>query len=258
MKFSAIETVEIGTPLTALGIVIGAGAAIMLIAAGNSAYGQIRARAQDHGADLIVIAPGTGTRLTAQDAATIKRHATLISAVSPVIVSPVIVSPVIVAPVIVAPTQAVRGQGHWRIEVNGVATDYLTIRHWTVASGVPFDNDDVRAKRRYALLGRTVASKLFPDTDPFGARLRLGDVAFTVVGVLADSDQENIVLVPYTTVQDGLSEIVATTTGHADIGAVEDQLRGILRTAHRLGHGAPDDFTIHDQTTLVDNLQESR
>jgi putative ABC transport system permease protein len=208
--------------------------AIVVVAAGNVAYGQIHAHSQHTGADLIVITPRPTSRLTAQDAATLNRRAKLIGAVSPVIVEPT--------------------------NVVGVATDYLSIRHWTLASGVPFDNDDVRAKRAYALLGRAVASRLFPDADPFGARVRLGGVSFTVVGVLAetDGDQDNVVVVPYTVAQGRFSEIVVTPAGHADVGAVEDELRGILRTAHQLRHGAPDDFTIQDQTTLVDNIQESR
>jgi putative ABC transport system permease protein len=258
---SSILKNKMRTFLTVLGIVIGVGAVIVMVAVGNGAAGQIQAQINTLGTNLIVITPGSTSqsgasqgagafnRLTVDDVNRIKRDATLITAVSPVIVSP---------------TQVVGGQGNWRTDINGVSTDYLTIRNWTLARGAPFDDDDVRAKRKIALLGNTVASTLFPDTDPVGARIRLGHVPFTVGGVLAakgqaanGTDQDDIVLVPYTTAQDRLSgfsflaQIVANTAEPRDVAPAEEELREIMRDAHALGNGAPDDFTVRDQTALA-------
>ena len=168
--------------LTMLGIVIGVGAVIVMVAVGNGAQKQIEAQIKSLGTNLIVVTPGstaaggasqgaqTFNRLTVADADKIKSDATLLSAVSPVIVTR---------------TQVIGGQGNWRTEINGVSTDYLTIRDWSVTGGDLFTDDDVRAKRKVAVLGATVAKNLFPDTDPVGSEMQLGHVPFTVVGVLA-------------------------------------------------------------------------
>jgi putative ABC transport system permease protein len=247
-----LRTHTMRTSLTVLGVVIGISAAIIMVAVANGADRPIPARMQNPGTNVVVVTPratSTVNRLTVQDVATIKREARLVTAVSPLIA---------------VPTQVLSDQSTWPTEVNGVAADYLTIRNWTLASGVPFDDDDVRAKRKFVLLGSTVAHRLFPDTDPFGEWVRLGDVPFTVVGVLAakgqtatGTDQDDIVLVPYTTAQDVLTgssvvaQIVVNATGQADIAAAEEELRDILRNAHTLRRGAPDDFTIGDQTALA-------
>jgi len=250
------------TLLTVLGVVIGVGAVILMVAIGTGASAQIRRQIDNLGTNLIVITPGsiaasgasqgagTFNRLTVDDVDRIRRDATLITAISPVIVSP---------------TQVVGGTGNWRTDINGVSTDYLTIRNWSLASGASFDDDDVRGKKKVALLGSTVATRLFPDGDAVGKPVRLGHVPFTVGGVLVakgqaatGTDQDDIVLVPYTTARDRLSgffsflaQILVSTASPRDIPAAEDELRGIMRDAHTLGDGASDDFTIRDQTALA-------
>jgi putative ABC transport system permease protein len=119
-----------------------------------------------------------------------------------------------------------------------------------------------------AVLGATVAEALFPGADPVGQDLRLGAAPFTVVGVLAPKgqtavggDQDDLVLVPYTTHQVRLSgrtfvgQILASTYSPTDIPAAQEEARGILRDAHRLGPGEGDDFTIRDQTDLAQAAQ---
>jgi putative ABC transport system permease protein len=246
--------------LTMLGIVIGVGAVIVMVAVGNGAQKQIEAQISNLGTNLIVVTPGstaaggasqgaqTFNRLTVADADKIKSDATLLSAVSPVIVTR---------------TQVITGKGNWRTEINGVATDYLTIRDWGVTSGDLFTDDDVRAKRKVAVLGATIVKNLFPDSDPVGTQIQLGHVPFTVVGVLAAKgqtssgvDQDDIVLVPYTTAQDRLSgftflgQILASASSPKDMAAAQEEIRGIMRDSHGLG-GSPDDFTVRDQTAIA-------
>lgn len=248
------------TMLTMLGIVIGVGAVIVMVAIGNGAQTQIQAQINSLGTNLLVITAGaaqgavsqgagTFNRLTVADAEAIKREATTLAAVSPVIVTR---------------TQVIGGVGNWRTAVNGVTTDYLTIRNWGVTSGSWFDDNDVEAKRAVALLGSTVAKNLFPDQDPVGARIQLGHSPFTILGVLATkgqtsggSDQDDVILVPYTTAQARLSgisfvgQILASTTSQADLVAGQSEIAEILRGTHRLAEGAPDDFTIRDQTQIA-------
>jgi putative ABC transport system permease protein len=249
------------TMLTMLGIIIGVGAVIVMVAVGTGASAQIEQQIKGLGTNLLVITPGftsqggaslgagTFNRLTVSDVEKIWTEATLVSAVSPVIVTR---------------TQVVGGLGNWRTEVNGVSPDYLTIRNWEVSSGALFTDEDVRARRAVVVLGQTVANNLFPDGDPIGAQVRLGRAPFAVVGVLAakgqtanGSDQDDVVLVPYTTAQVRLSgmsflgQILASTRAAKDISAAQAELRDIMREAHGLGLGATDDFTVRDQTAIA-------
>jgi putative ABC transport system permease protein len=260
MATGSILKNKMRTMLTMLGIVIGVGAVIVMVAVGNGAQKQIEAQIKNLGTNLIVVTPGstaaggasqgaqTFNRLTVADADKIKSDATLLSAVSPVIVTR---------------TQVITGKGNWRTEIDGVSTDYLAIRDWGVTSGDLFTDDDVRTKRKVAVLGATIVKKLFPDSDPVGSQIQLGHVPFTVVGVLAAKgqtssgvDQDDIVLVPYTTAQDRLSgftflgQILASATSPKDMAAAQEEIRGIMRDSHGLG-GSPDDFTVRDQTAIA-------
>jgi putative ABC transport system permease protein len=261
MAAQSIGRNKMRTLLTMLGIVIGVGAVIVMVAIGNGAQAQIESQIQNLGTNMVVVTPGTTAqggasqgaqsfnRLTVDDADKIRREATLLAGVSPVVVTR---------------TQVVAEEGNWRTEVNGVSTDYLTIRNWSVTSGAPFEQEDVEAKRAVVLLGATVARNLFQSSAPVGAQIRLGRMPFTVLGVLASkgqtangSDQDDVVLVPYTTAQSRLSgfsfigQILATTARSEDIPAAQEEIRGIMREAHGLG-SAPDEFTVRDQTAIAE------
>jgi putative ABC transport system permease protein len=260
MATGSILKNKMRTMLTMLGIVIGVGAVIVMVAVGNGAQKQIEAQIKNLGTNLIVVTPGstaaggasqgaqTFNRLTVTDADRIRSDATMLSAVSPVIVTR---------------TQIITGKGNWRTEIDGVSTDYLTIRDWGVTSGDLFTDDDLRTKRKVAVLGATIVKNLFPDSDPVGSQIQLGHVPFTVVGVLAAKgqtssgvDQDDIVLVPYTTAQDRLSgftflgQILASASSPKDMTAAQEEIRGIMRDSHGLG-GSPDDFTVRDQTAIA-------
>jgi putative ABC transport system permease protein len=249
------------TMLTMLGIVIGIGAVIVMVAVGHGAQSQIESQIKSLGTNMLVITPGTtaqggasqgaGTfnRLTIEDAEKLKSESTLLAAVSPVVVTR---------------TQVIGGDGNWRTSVNGVSTDYLVIRDWSVTSGTLFSDDDVQAKRRVVVLGATVAANLFPGQDPTGAQVQLGRSPFTVVGVLAPkgqtasgTDEDDVVLVPYTTAQDRLAgrtfiaQILASAETANQIPAAMNEIEGIMRESHRIGRGMPDDFTVRDQTAIA-------
>jgi putative ABC transport system permease protein len=249
------------TMLTMLGIVIGIGAVIVMVAVGHGAQSQIESQIKSLGTNMLVITPGssaqggasqgagTFNRLTIEDAEKLKSESTLLEAVSPVVVTR---------------TQIIGGSGNWRTSVNGVSTDYLGIRDWGVTDGSLFSDNDVQAKRRVVVLGATVARNLFPGQDPTGAQVQLGRSPFTVVGVLAPkgqtasgTDEDDVVLVPYTTAQDRLAgrtfiaQILASTASADQIPAATDEIEGIMREAHRIGRGMPDDFTVRDQTAIA-------
>jgi putative ABC transport system permease protein len=262
VAIQSIRKNKLRTLLTMLGIVIGVGAVMVMVAVGQGATSQIRERIDNLGTNLLVITPGSATqggvsggagssnRLTLEDAEALQRESYLLSAVSPVIVSM---------------AQAVGGAGNWRAFVNGVSTDYFVIRNWNIAAGRAFDGDDVRTMRRVILIGSTVAENLFPGVDPVGQSLRLRNVTFEIIGVLESKgqtaegrDQDDVILAPYTTVQTRLAgrsfipQIIASTSTPQDIAPAQEDVRAILRETHGLASYEDDDFTIRDQTELAE------
>ena len=261
MSLQSILKNKMRTLLTMLGIVIGVGAVIVMVAIGNGAQSQIKQQIENLGTNLIVVTAGTSNAGGAsQGAQSFNRphrgrhgqdqdQATMLAAVSPVIVTR---------------TQIVGAGKNWRAEVNGVATDYLTIRNWGVTSGSLFSDDDVRSKRTVVVLGATVAKNLYPDSDPVGSEIRLGKTPFTVVGVLASkgqtasgTDQDDVVLVPYTTAQSRLNgfsflgQILASASDPKVLAEAQNEIRDIMREAHGINPGGIDDFTVRDQTTIA-------
>jgi putative ABC transport system permease protein len=249
------------TLLTMLGIVIGVGAVIVMVAVGHGAQSMIKAQIQGLGTNLIVVMPGSTTpggvnqgagsfnRLTVDDADKLARDGTLFSAVSPVVSTR---------------TQIIGGTGNWRANINGVSADYTAIRNWNTRSGAFFSPEDVKAGRKVAVLGATVVANLFPDGDPIGAQVQIGHVPFTVVGVMAakgqnagGQDQDDVVLMPYTTAQNRLSgnvrifQILVSTTSSEDIPGAQAEVTGIMRDAHKIS-GTDDDFTVRNQTEIAE------
>ena len=265
IALQSIRKNKMRTLLTMLGIIIGVGAVIVMVAIGQGAKTHIQRQIDSLGTNLIVITPGaatqggvsmgagTFTRITIDDYEALRDQSFLLSATSPVIM---------------AGAQVVGGQGNWRTTVNGVSIDYVTIRDWPVSSGAFFDVDDMRGMRRVAVLGATVAESLFPDEDAVGQQVRLRDVPFDVIGVLAEKgqtaegrDQDDAILAPYTTVQTRLagrqflSQIIASTGSRQDIAAAQEEIEGILRETHDLASYDADDFTVRNQTDLADAAQ---
>ncbi|GIV61962.1 MAG: ABC transporter permease [Rhodothermaceae bacterium] len=253
------------TLLTMLGIIIGVAAVIMMVAIGEGAREQIQNRINSLGTNMIVITPGASNqggvsrgagsfnRLTLDDAEKLRRESLYLSAVSPVVFTR---------------TQVVGGQGNWRTTINGVDTDYQIIRDWPLVYGRFFDQSEVRTMRKVAVLGKTVADQLFPGEDPTGQQIRIRNVPFQVIGVLAEkgqtaegNDQDDVILAPYTTVQNRLSgwsrifQILASTSSPADIPAAQEEIRQIMRESHGLAAWEEDDFEVRNQADLAQAAQ---
>jgi putative ABC transport system permease protein len=246
--------------LTMLGIVIGVAAVIVMVAIGNGARLQIEASMKKMGTNVIMIMPTSTThagaslgaatynKLTVADAMKIKREATLVSWVSPVVVTE---------------TQVIGGQGNWKTRINGVSTDFFRIRDWDTSSGEIFTDADVRSGRKVALLGATVARKLFANGDPIGAHIQIGRVPFTVVGILqpkgggGGGDEDDVVVMPYTTAQIRLKgdvdigHMFASAFSASQMPAAQEEIAGILRDSHKLKPGAEDDFFLRNQIEIT-------
>jgi putative ABC transport system permease protein len=249
------------TMLTMLGIVIGVGAVIIMVAIGNGAQTAVQSSINSLGTNLIMVMPGNFSqggvsqgqgavsRLTIEDADKLKREGTLLAGVSPIVQTR---------------TQIIANGTNWRTSIQGVSTDFLAIRDWSVTSGDFFTDADVRSSRKVAVVGQTLVDNLFAGGDPVGSQIQIGRVPFAIVGVLAKKgqnaggqDQDDVVLVPYSTAQNRLSgnvriwQIVASAHTVDEIPAAQEEIAQIMREAHNL-QGAPDDFTVRNQSEIAD------
>ena len=253
--------------LTMLGIIIGVAAVITMVAIGAGAQMQIAERIRSLGANLIIITPGSqssegvryaaGTRhtLTESDSAAIAREIPVVH---------------VVAPAVYGTTQVINGNRNWATTVVGGVPDHLVVRDWRVESGGSFSFAEVSSAAKVALLGSTVAEKLFEEDDPIGQQIRIREVPFTVIGLLGSKgsdgrgrDQDDIIIIPLSTaktrVLGGSHEVnrqaigyINVKVGHAGaMDAAERQIRQLLRQRHRLQGDAPDDFTITNMTEVL-------
>jgi putative ABC transport system permease protein len=261
----SIRKNKMRTLLTMLGIVIGVGAVIIMVAVGQGAQKSIANQINALGTNLLIVTAGssnqggvsqgaaTFNRITIQDADKLKSEGTLFSGVSPVVMTR---------------TQVIAGGTNWRTSINGVSTDFQTIRDWQMQSGTFFTDNDVRALRKVAVIGNTVATNLYQGGDPVGSQLQIRNVPFTVVGVLAPKgqnaggqDQDDVVLVPYTTAQSRLAgntrigQILVSATSSQDIPQAQEEVRAIMRESHRIAQGDDDDFTVRNQTEIANAAQ---
>jgi putative ABC transport system permease protein len=260
----SIKKNKMRTLLTMLGIVIGVGAVIVMVAVGQGAQQGIANQINALGTNLLVITAGASNqggvsqgaqafnRLTVDDAEKLKREGTLFAGVTPVVMTR---------------TQVLAGGTNWRTMINGVSTDFETVRDWQTQSGDFFTDNDVRGMRKVAVIGQTVADNLFPGVDPVGSQIQIRNVPFDIVGVLAKKgqnaagqDQDDIVIIPYTTAQARLAgntriwQILVSATSPQDIAAAQQEATAIMRESHKIGDG-DDDFTIRNQTEIANAAQ---
>ncbi|HOG75783.1 MAG: ABC transporter permease [Candidatus Marinimicrobia bacterium] len=248
--------------LTSLGIIIGVSAVIIMVAVGRGSQAAIEDNIKSLGTNLIIIFPGVSrsggasmgagsfNRFTMKDVETIKESATLISAISPVVR---------------ANGQVIYKSNNWYTSISGVSPDYFSITNWELESGEFFTERDDLARKKVALLGKTVATELFGADNPVGEQIRIRNVPFTVIGVLKEKggsgpggDQDDIILAPSTTVlyrlkgSQWIDMINASAISEEAMTAAQEEIRTILREAHRLGPADGDDFNIRTQSEIID------
>jgi putative ABC transport system permease protein len=261
----SIRKNKMRTLLTMLGIVIGVGAVIIMVAVGQGAQQGIANQINALGTNLLIVTAGSTNqggvsqgaqafnRLTVDDAERLKREGTLFAGVTPVINTR---------------TQVIGGGTNWRTTINGVSSDFQAIRDWQVQSGTFFSESDLRGMRKVAVIGSTVAANLYPGTDAVGAQLQIRNVPFTIVGVLATKgqnaggqDQDDIVVIPYTTAQSRLAgntriwQILVSATSPQDLAAAQQEVTAIMRDSHKIADGEDDDFTVRNQTEIANAAQ---
>jgi putative ABC transport system permease protein len=251
--------------LTALGIIIGVAAVIVMVALGEGASAQVRERLAGLGTNVITISPGSarsgGARTGAGSASSLKEaDATAIEQQVEGVAR--------ISPVVNGNAQAIAGSQNWQTRVQGIRPDYLTIQNYSLARGALFTSQDDEAARNVALLGQTVVSNLFPGRqDPIGQVIRIRNVPFTVVGLLAPKgstgfqDQDDLIFVPFKAAQlrlfgsNAINSISVQADQADDMDAVAAGVTQLLRQQHRLQSREADDFSVRSSNDIIETAQ---
>jgi putative ABC transport system permease protein len=256
--------------LTMLGIIIGVGAVIAMVAVGSGAKRRIADQIASMGSNLLIVLSGSSTSgglrfgsgtvptLNVGDAKAIQ---TEIPAVK------------YVAPTLGGAAQVVFGNQNWSTLVNGTTPEHLEIRDWPLSSGRTFTQQDIDGATKVCLLGKTVVDNLFGGIDPIGQVIRIKLVPFTVVGVLASKgqsaqgqDQDDTIIVPLTTAQKrlfgmqfpGMVRVIMVQAREPEaMKDVENQINDLLRQRHRLQPKQDNDFSVRNLTEIMSTAEES-
>jgi len=266
----ALMVNKMRSALTMLGIIIGVGAVIAMIAVGSGAKSVIAERIASMGSNMLIVMSGSSTSggfrfgsgtvptLTVDDAKAILSE---------------IPSVKYVAPTLPGVAQVVYGNQNWSTSIQGTTPEMLDIREWPVASGRSFTQQDLDGATKVCLLGMTVVENLFGGIDPVGQIVRIKNVPFTVIGVLDRKgqtsfghDQDDMIFVPLTTAQKRLfgmqfpgmvRTITVQARGPEVMGEVEEEINAVLRQRHRIQPNQENDFTVRNLTEIMSTAQET-
>ncbi len=258
----ALRRNKLRTVLTMLGIIIGVGAVIAMVAIGNGAKAQVEGQIASLGQNVILIFSGSTTRggvntgwgsagtLTIDDVAAIEREIPTVTVVSPEIRTV---------------GQLAVGNLNWNCSMLGEGPEYLTLRQWPLADGAMFTEQDVRGATKVAIIGQTTAKQLFGEEDPIGQIVRVKNVPVKVLGTLKakglsimGTDQDDVVIMPYTTAMKRFSgattlrSINVQASGAKVLTQTQTQISELLRQRHRIQPGRDDDFTVRNQQEIAE------
>ncbi|MCP5268634.1 MAG: ABC transporter permease [Zoogloeaceae bacterium] len=253
------------TALTMLGMVIGVGAVVLMMAIGQGAQLAVQQTIASMGSNLFIVlaghttaggvrsGSGGGPTLTVSDAEAISELDGVIG----------------VAPIHPGSAQLVHGANNWNSWVHGTTAAYFDVRSWSTVDGAPFTDSDVRSATRVALIGKTAADKLFGEESPVGKTIRIGQTPFIIVGLLAAKgqnldgrDQDDMLIIPLSTAQRKLfgtpfqgsvRMIMVKTSSVEAMPAVEQAMTALLRQRHRLREGQDNDFYMRNLTAVADS-----
>ena len=274
IALKALRVNKMRSALTMLGIVIGVAAVIVMVAVGSGARAQVEAQIKSLGANLMMVfsasstftgargAVGSTHTISEEDAYAIGRELSDYVAGA--------------APSLRGNGQVVAGNSNWSTTFYGVTPDYLDVREWQIAAGRSFEQAELNGAAKVALIGQTVATNLFGDTNPVDEVIRIRTVPLTVIGLLASkgqspggSDLDDVILLPITTARNRVLGATALAKSRsvgsiqiklldgADSKVAEEKIRDLLRQRHRLQPGQDDDFTLRNMTEILQTREES-
>ena len=244
--------------LTALGIIIGVAAVIAMVSIGNGAKAQVEAQVASLGENVITVFPGSfnaggmrsgwgsASTLTVDDADSIKREVANVLGVTAEMRDR---------------AQVLANGLNWNTQIMGESPDYPSIRSWPMAEGAVFTEQDIRSVAKVAVLGKTVVDQLFPDGDPLGKTVRIRNIPFKIVGVLAakgfnlfGQDQDDTVVIPYTSHmkriarRPNINSILVQAASAETIDHVQQDITDLLMQRRK---GREQDFTVRNQVELA-------
>ena len=253
--------------LTMLGIIIGVGAVIAMVAIGEGAKSTIRSQISALGTNVLIILPGSNVQggvragsgnvntLVDSDARAMTRELRSVAYASPVLRRP---------------EQLVAGNLNWGSLAQGVAPEFEQIRDWQIESGRFLHEGDMDSAAKVAVIGQTVARQLFGNDDPIDSVIRIRNIPFRVVGLLVGKgqtgqgqDQDDTVMIPYTTMQKRLmritylQSIVVRAVSAEKVAEAEEQITLLLRQRHRIAEGREDDFTVRNLSDIAEAAQST-
>ena len=262
----ALTRNKVRSALTMLGIIIGVASVIAMVSLGQGAQRQVQDQISSMGTNLLIVSAGSqrtgGVRSGSGTASTLD-----LADVEAIAQASAVSS---VSPSVTASVTLVSGNQNWTTRAEGVAPSYLTIRSRNLSSGVFFSSSDVRSSARVAVIGQTVADQLLLGSDPVGQTIRVRNLTFRIIGVLAakgqtsfGQDQDDTILIPHTTAMKKLlaatyvPTIYVSATDQQATFAAEEQIRTILRQRHNKRDGQEDDFNIRNLTDVAEAAQET-
>lgn len=268
----ALAANKLRSVLTMLGIIIGVGAVITMIAVGRGATDRVQEQMKGLGSNIMLVLPGgvtaggvrlgaqTGQMLTEEDAIAIAREIPEVQ---------------VAAPSLRTGAQVVVGNTNWSTSIFGSTNDYLEARDWALASGRAFEAAEISGSAKVAIIGQTVAQQLFGDEDPLDKVIRVKKVPVTIVGVLdkkgqnsMGQDQDDVVIVPISTYRNRvqgssagklkrIGSISVKVREGQDMKAVEESIKELLRQRFKVQPGADDPFSIRNLTEILQAQEAS-
>jgi putative ABC transport system permease protein len=251
--------------LTILGVVIGIAAVTAMVSIGQSASALVRGELEGLGTNVIIIFPKMMQRGGIHDLRAITLNAADSDAITDQCHA-VAASSGLVG----FGNQVVYGGVNWLPkESMGVGPDYLTVRSWQLRRGGFFGPREIRSAEKVCVIGQTLVAKLFQTIDPIGEKVRIGSIPFRVIGVLeakganmVGEDQDDVLLVPYTTVQKrihgnqfkSVHAIMASARTPELTASATTEIRQLLRERHDIAPGRPSDFEVQSTTEIANVL----
>ena len=258
------------TFLTMLGMVIGVGAVVLMMAIGEGAQQSIKRSIDSMGSNLFVILSGSssasGSRSGSGNSSALNiNDANAIGDLEDIAA---------IAPISTGNAQIIFSGNNWNTSIIGTSPTYFSIRGWNVDSGELFSDADIRSANRVALIGKTVAENLFgDDIDPIGKTIRIKKSPFMILGVLESKgqsfdgrDQDDTIIVPITTAQRKLfgnqipgsvRMIMAQAKSEKYMGVAEDAINDLIRQRHNIRENAESDFSVRNLTAMAKTASET-
>ena len=250
--------------LTMLGMVIGVGAVVLMLAVGRGAQYMVNQTIATMGSNLFIVLAGYATQSGVRSATGASPRLTTGDALA-IAELPSVTA---VGPVLPESSQLVYGPNNWNAPVIGATPSYFEVRDWRLASGAPFTDADLRSATRVAVLGQTVVDNLFGNEDPLGKTIRIRNSPYLVVGTLQRKgqsldgrDQDDSVIVPLTTAQrklfggsfpDTVRFIFVQARSAEEMPRAEKAMTDLLRQRHRLHENVENDFTIRNLSSVAE------